>query len=122
MNPPDSPIYKGIEMMSFELMDRFDTVVYLDYLSPETEVSLVMELTGYSDTRVARRIVQFANTIRKAMREGEIFATVTTRSLISFCRKAQVFDINTSAETAILRKMSKADMDKASDIFNAIFR
>jgi len=122
MNPPDSPIYKGIETMSFELMDRFDTVVHLDYLSPETEVSLIMELTGYSETNVARRIVQFANTIRKAMTEGEIFATVTTRSLISFCRKVQVFDIKTSADTAILRKMSNADRDKACDIFNAIFR
>jgi len=122
MNPPDSPIYKGIETMSFELMDRFDTVVYLDYLSPETEVSLIMEITGYSETNAARRIVQFANTIRQAMKQGEIFATVTTRSLISFCRKAQVFDIKTSADTAILRKMSNADRDKASDIFNAIFR
>ena len=122
MNPPDSPIYKGIEMMSFELMDRFDTVVYLDYLSPETESKLIMDMTGFSDEVVARRIVQFANTIRKAMREGEIFATVTTRGLISFCRKAQVFDIKTSADTSILRKMSKADRDKASDIFNAIFR
>ena len=122
MNPPDSPIYKGIETMSFEFMDRFDTVVYLDYLSQEMETSLIMELTGYSDSKVAANIVQFANTIRKAMREGEIFATVTTRSLISFCRKAQVFDIKTSAETSVLRKMSKADRDKASDIFNAIFR
>jgi len=122
MNPPDSPIYKGIEMMSFEFMDRFDTVVYLDYLSFETEAKLIMELTGFSDEVTARRIVQFANTIRKAMGEGEIFATVTTRSLISFCRKARVFDVRTSAETSILRKMSKADRDKASDIFNAIFR
>ena len=122
MNPPDSPIYKGIETMSFEFMDRFDTVVYLDYLSQEMEASLIMELTGYSDSKIAGNIVQFANTIRKAMKEGEIFATVTTRSLISFCRKAQVFDIKTSAETSILRKMSKADRDKASDIFNAIFR
>ena len=122
MNPPDSPIYKGIETMSFEFMDRFDTVVYLDYLSQETEASLIMEMTGYSDSKVAGNIVQFANTIRKAMREGEIFATVTTRSLISFCRKARVFDVKTAAETSILRKMSKADRDKASDMFNAIFK
>lgn len=122
MNPPDSPIYKGIETMSFELMDRFDTVVYLDYLSPETEAKLIMELTGFSDEVTSRKMVQFANTIRKAMKEGEIFATVTTRSLISFCRKGQVFDIKTAADTSILRKMSKADRDKASDIFSAIFR
>ncbi|MFC1718517.1 AAA family ATPase [Candidatus Poribacteria bacterium] len=122
MNPPDSPIYKGIEMMSFELMDRFDTVVYLDYLSPETESKLIMDMTGFSDEVTARKMVQFAGSIRQAMKQGEIFATVTTRSLISFCRKAQVFDIRTSADTAILRKMSAADRDKASDIFNAIFK
>ncbi len=122
MNPPDSPIYKGIEMMSFEFMDRFDTVVHLDYLSPETESKLIMDMTGFSDEVTARKMVQFAGSIRQAMKQGEIFATVTTRSLISFCRKAQVFDVRTSADTAILRKMSTADRDKANDIFNAIFK
>lgn len=122
MNPPDSPIYKGIEMMSFELMDRFDTVVYLDYLSPDTEAKLIMDQTGFTDEVIAKRIVQFANSIRQAMRQGEIFATVTTRSLISFCKKAVTFDIRTSAETAILRKMSSADREKALDLFNAIFK
>ncbi|MBD3183121.1 AAA domain-containing protein, partial [Candidatus Poribacteria bacterium] len=122
MNPPDSPIYKGIETMSFEFMDRFDTVVSLDYLSPETEARLIMDMSGYSDEKVAKNMVQFANTIRKAMKEGETFGTVTTRSLISFCRKAQVMDVRTSAETSILGKMSKADRDKARDIFNAIFK
>jgi len=122
MNPPDSPIYKGIETMSFEFMDRFDTVVYLDYLSPATEAELIMELTGFSDEVAARKIVQFANTISQAMKQGEVFATVTTRSLISFCRKAQSFDIRTAAEASILRKMSTADREKATDMFNSIFR
>ncbi|MDQ1328009.1 MAG: cobaltochelatase CobS, partial [Candidatus Poribacteria bacterium] len=122
MNPPDSPIYKGIEMMSFELMDRFETVVYMDYLSPDTEAKLIMSQTGFTDEVTARKIVQFANSIRLAMKQGEIFATVTTRSLISFCKKAVNFDIRTSAETAILRKMSSADRDKALDLFNAIFK
>ena len=81
-----------------------------------------MELTGFSDEITAAKIVQFANTIRQAMRQGEIFATVTTRSLISFCRKAQSFDIRTAAEASILRKMSTGDREKASDIFNAMFR
>ena len=103
-------------------MDRFDTVVYMDYLSPDTEARLIMDQTGFTDEVTAKRIVQFANSIRSAMRQGEIFATVTTRSLISFCRKAKSFDIRTSAETAILRKMSSADREKALDLFNAIFK
>ena len=122
MNPPDSPIYKGIETMSFEFMDRFDTVVYLDYLSPETEAKLIMDMTGYGNEKVAKNAVQFANTIRKAMKEGEIFSTVTTRSLISFCRKAKSFNVSLAAKSAILGKMSKTDSDKASDIFKAIFK
>jgi len=122
MNPPDSPIYKGIEMMSFELMDRFDTVVYMDYLSQDTEAKLIMDQTGFADEVTAKRIVQFANSIRQAAKQGEIFATVTTRSLISFCKKAVSFDTRTSAETAILRKMSSADREKALDLFNAIFK
>jgi len=81
-----------------------------------------MKTANYPDKDTAKKVVRFANTIRKALKEGEIFSTVTTRSLISFCRKATVFDIRTAADTSILRKMSKADRDKASDMFNAIFR
>ena len=121
MNPPDSPIYKGIETMSFEFMDRFDTVVYVDYLLPLTEVKVIMELSGFEDEQTAKKIVDFANRIREAMRQGEIFATVTTRSLISFCKKAKVFDIRTAVEVSILRKMSSADREKALDLFKAIF-
>lgn len=122
MNPPDSPIYKGIETMSFELMDRFDTVVHLDYLSPETEKEQIMELSGFGDMDTAKKIVQFANSIRQAVKQGEIFATVTTRSLVSFCKKAKSFDVRASAEASILCKMSQADKDKATDLFNAIFK
>ena len=122
MNPPDSPIYKGIETLSFEFMDRFDTVVHIDYLSPETEIKLIMELSGLDNEAIARKIVEFANRIREAMRQGEIFATVTTRSLISFCKKAKVFDLRTAARASILGKMSSTDKDKALDLFNAIFK
>ena len=44
MNPPDNPIYKGIESFSFEFMDRFDTVVHLDYLEPDLEVVMMCEI------------------------------------------------------------------------------
>jgi len=49
MNPPDSPIYKGIETMSFEFIDRFDTVAYMDYLSEDSEIDLIMKTANYLD-------------------------------------------------------------------------
>jgi len=120
-NPPDNPIYKGIESMSFELMDRFDTVVWLDYLSPEKEAEVVKERSGYDDIVKIQKMIEFANAVRQGMRKGEIFATVTTRGLISWAKKARLFGVKVAAETAILRKMDSFSRLKALDLFEAYF-
>ena len=120
-NPPDNPIYKGIESMSFELMDRFDAVVWLDYLSPEKEVEVVKERSGYDDVAKIQKMIEFANAVREGMRKGEIFGTVTTRGLISWGKKAKLFGVKIAAETAILRKMDSFSRRKALDLFEAYF-
>jgi len=120
-NPPDNPIYKGIESMSFELMDRFDAVVWLDYLSPEKEAQVVKERSGYDDMAKIRKIIEFANSVRTGMRKSEIFGTVTTRGLISWGKKAKLFGVKVAAETAILRKMDSFSRRKALDLFEAYF-
>ena len=120
-NPPDNPIYKGIESMSFELMDRFDAVVWLDYLSPEKEAEVIKERSGYDDIANIRKMIDFANGVREGMRKGEIFGTVTTRGLVSWGRKARFFGVKTAAETAILRKMDSFSRRKALDLFEAYF-
>ena len=53
--------------------------------------------------------------------KGEIFATVTTRGLISWAKKARLFGIKIAAETAILRKMDSFSRLKALDLFEAYF-
>ena len=120
-NPPDNPIYKGIESMSFELMDRFDAVVWLDYLSPEKEAEVIKERSGYDDMAKIRKMIEFANAVREGMRKGEIFGTVTTRGLISWGKKVGLFGIKVAAETAILRKMDSFSRRKALDLFEAYF-
>jgi len=122
MNPPDNPIYKGIETFSFEFMDRFDTVVYLDYLKPEIETQLILDKTDYFDKKTVEKMVDFANRVRQGMRKGELFSTVTTRGLLSWARKADVFGTRTATEVSILRKMSEADRNKALDLYRAIFK
>jgi cobaltochelatase CobS len=121
-NPPDNPIYKGIESMSFELMDRFDAVVWLDYLSSGKEVEVVAERSGYDDMEKIRKMVEFANGVRVGMQKGEVFGTVTTRGLISWAKKAKVFGVRAAAEAAILRKMDTVSRTKALDLFEAYFR
>ena len=121
-NPPDNPIYKGIESMSFELMDRLDAVVWLDYLSPEREAEVVAERSGYRDMAKVKKMIEFANSVRAGMHKGEIFGTVTTRGLISWGRKAKLFGVKVAAETAILRKLDSFSRRKALDLFEAYFR
>jgi MoxR-like ATPase len=121
-NPPDNPIYRGIEPMSFEMMDRFDTVVYLDYLSPDTEARVVHDRSGYDDEASIKKMVSFANSVRSGMRKGEIFSAITTRGLISWAKKARVFGIKPAAEAALLRKMDSVSRTKALDLLGAFFK
>ena len=121
-NPPDNPIYKGIESMSFELMDRFDAVVWLDYLSPAKEAEVVAERSGYKDMAKIKKMIEFANAVREGMKRGEIFGTVTTRGLISWGKKAKLFGVKAAAEAAILRKMDSFSRRKALDLFEAYFK
>jgi cobaltochelatase CobS len=121
-NPPDNPIYKGIESMSFELMDRFDAVVWLDYLSPEKEAEVVAERSGYRDMAKIKKMIEFANGVREGMRKSEIFGTVTTRGLISWAKKTKLFGVRAAAEAAILRKLDSFSRRKALDLFEAYFK
>jgi len=121
-NPPDNPIYKGIESMSFELMDRFDAVVWLDYLSPEKEAEVVAQRSGYEDIGKIKKMIEFANSVRTGMKKGEIFGTVTTRGLISWAKKAKLFGVKVAAEVAILRKLDSFSRRKALDLFEAYFK
>lgn len=122
INPPDNPIYKGISIFSFEFMDRFDCVVNIDYLKPEIEAQLIIDETGFSETEVVLKMVDFATRVRKGMRNGELFGTVTPRGLISWAKKIPAFGIRTSAEVSVLRKMSTVDRNKAMDLYKAIFK
>jgi len=121
-NPPDNPIYKGIESMSFELMDRFDAVVWLDYLSSGKEAEVIAERSGYDDLEKIKKMVDFANHVREGMRKAEIFGTVTTRGLISWAKKAKLFGVRAAAEAAILRKLDSFSRRKALDLFEAYFK
>jgi len=121
-NPPDNPIYKGIESMSFELMDRFDAVVWLDYLSSGKEAEVIAERSGYDDMTKIRKMVEFANAVRAGMQKGEVFGTVTTRGLISWAKKARLFGVRAAAEAAILRKLDSFSRRKALDLFEAYFK
>lgn len=120
-NPPDNPIYRGIEPMSFEFFDRFPVVVKMDYLSPSAERSAVEKLTGFSDSDTLEKMVEFANRVREGMKNSELFATVTTRSLVQWAEMIRKFGLRASAEIAVLNKFDPQSYTKAVDLLDAYF-
>jgi len=121
-NPPENPIYRGIEPMSFEFFDRFPVVVKMDYLSPKTEERAIERLTGFSDSGLFEKMVEFANRIREGMKNNELFATVTTRSLVQWAKLIPQFGLRTSAEIAVLNKFDPQSYTRAADLLNAYFK
>jgi len=120
-NPPQNPIYRGIEPLSFELYDRFPVVVRLDYLTPQAEMMAVERLSGFSDKDKLERMISFANRIREGMKNGEIFGTITTRSLIQWAKKIELFGLKDAARMTILNKLDPQSYQKALDLLEAYF-
>jgi len=120
-NPPDNPIYRGIEPMSFEFFDRFSLVVKMDYLSCSAEKAVIKELAKFNDSEILDKMVKFANRVREAMKNNEIFATVTTRSLVQWAKLIPLFGVKNAAQTSILNKFDQQSYLKAIDLLSALF-
>jgi cobaltochelatase CobS len=102
-----SGLYPGSTIQNEAFLDRFGTVITLDYLPFDEEVKVLTEKVPSIDQVIAAGMVSVATDIRKALQEETLCCTFSTRRLVNWARKfVSLGNINKAAEVAILNRLS----------------
>lgn len=102
--------FAGTAVQNTASLDRFGTVLKLDYLASDLEVELICGKVDGIKKADARKMVKVANIIRTSYEKGEIAITMSPRTLLSWARKAVYWeDLEQSLRTAFGNKLNQVD-------------
>lgn len=99
--------------MNEAMLDRFDWTLEQEYAPKGTEKRILlkkMKSLGHEDKEFATSLTDWADTIRKAFREGIVDEIITTRRLENICKAFAIFK---DRETAINMALARFDDDTA---------
>ena len=111
----DMGSFAGVQVQNTATLDRFQTVINLQYLSVDHETKILSEkvegLDTLDDKTFPSKLIQFASLVRTNYMEGELSLTMSPRSLVSVAQKCVFYkgDIKEAFESGFLRKFSDAE-------------
>ncbi len=118
----DSGLYAGTNVLNEAFLDRFGTVIRLDYLPFDEEVKVLLEKVPTLEPVIAAGLTTVASEIRKAFDEETVYCTFSTRRLVNWARKyMSLRDINKAAEIAILNRLSPDDRKVVEEVIQRYF-
>ena len=109
----DDGRFAGTNIMNEAMLDRFDWTLEQEYAPKGTEKRILlkkMKSLGHEDKEFATSLTDWADTIRKAFREGIVDEIITTRRLENICKAFAIFK---DRETAINMALARFDDDTA---------
>jgi cobaltochelatase CobS len=118
----DSGLYTGTQILNEAFLDRFGTVIRMDYLPFDEEVKVLIEKAPNLEPVIAAGLTTVASEIRKAFTEETVYCTFSTRRLVNWARKYTFLgDINKAAEIAILNRLSQDDRKVVEEVIQRYF-
>ncbi len=114
--------YAGTQPQNEAMLDRFGTVIKLDYMKKEVEIEAMLSRVPGLDKKEANRMVDFANHVRNDYDKGNIGFNMSLRGLISWSQKAVYWkDIKRSARLVFLNKLVESDRKVVEEVFFKMF-
>lgn len=118
--------FAGTNVQNSATLDRFQTTIKLDYLDSAHEVGVIMSQCSGIEKASAQKLVQFANLVRTAHKQGSVGLTVSPRTLINAGRKAVIKGNDNSAmyaaiEVAFLNKLRDSDRKTVTEFYTKTF-
>ena len=77
----DSGLYTGTQILNEAFLDRFGTVIRMDYLPFNEEVKVLLEKVPNLKPVIAAGLTTIASEIRKAFNEETVYCTFSTRTV-----------------------------------------
>jgi cobaltochelatase CobS len=80
----DTGRYSGTNVQNNASIDRFQTTIVLNYLSPDHEEKIIQSNSGKVAKATIKKMVSFANMVRTAYSQNNINLTMSPRTLINW--------------------------------------
>jgi len=106
----DSGLFAGTGPMNEALLDRFHTVIRMDYPQPDAEKRILLsKAPGIRDSWAAS-MVEVAVKVREAHKNQQTMVSLSPRRLIAWAQKAvRLNDIRRAARVTLLNKLPDDD-------------
>lgn len=116
----DSGLYaSGTNVLNFSWIDRWDVVVYLDFLPAKQEVDLLHKRHSSVNKDLLKCMVKAAGDLRTAHANEELTTVITTRRLLALCaRLARGNDFQRALAVCVLNKAPLEDARVIHETFD----
>ena len=116
-----SGLYHGTQAINQGQMDRWSIVVTLNYLPPETELSIVSAKTSLDKQTVAD-MIRVADLTRQAFINGDISTLMSPRTVIAWAENTEIFgDKGFAFRLSFLNKCDEAERMLIAEYYQRVF-
>lgn len=116
----DSSLYAGTNVLNEAFLDRFAMVIPMNYLPKKKEIQVLTKRLGLHEV-IAKKIVEVADLARKAMNEGKLFSTFSTRKCLAWA-KLLTLDVSLTDgfKVTVLSKIVDEDKKVLAEIYQRV--
>lgn len=118
----ETGLYQGTLMQNAANYSRFGITEEVDYMEPEIEEN-ILRSKAKIPAPAAKKIVKFANDIRKLFRDGKISMTISPREMINAAENAVAFGGNWTlgVELAFANRLPSVDKKVVQEYLQRVF-
>ena len=113
----------GTQIMNEAMLERFAITMMQEYPPIKTEVKILhkeMELTGDVDEEFCKKLVDWADIIRKTYYEGAIDDVVTTRRLVHIVNAFRMFGDKLKSISMCISRFDEETRNSILDLYSKI--
>jgi len=117
-----SGLYHGTQQINQGQMDRWNIVVTLNYLPPETEASIVQAKCPNADARTVANMVKVADMTRQGFIAGDISTVMSPRTVITWAQNADIFrNVGFAFRVSFLNRCDEAERAIVAEYYQRVF-
>jgi cobaltochelatase CobS len=118
----ESGAHAGTNVQNSATLDRFGTAVYIDYLRPDIEETMLKNKFATINGKAIKELVKLANLIRTGYKAGQFSLTMSPRALFSICRKTVAgCTLKQAFGLVYLNKLNDTQRKVADELFTKVY-
>lgn len=115
-------LYHGTQVLNQAQIDRFNVVATLNYLSPESEIDIVLAQVPDANRETVAKMVAVAGLSRDGFAAGDLSTVMSPRTVISWAENDVIFgDVGAAFRLAFVNKCDEAEQPIVGEYFQRAF-